>query len=551
VVQAFNDNGSGVRGDLQAVVKAILLDYEARSVAARADATFGKQREPLLRVTAPARALPPPQSYTASYSQSGDRAITIVTPAAHRQNNGDQLFLAFTDGSGQPTPAAGGYSITASATNKLTFNAPGLSSGTFTQLVNATISNMVTMTTVTTNVIFVTLSGHGLSPGNPVYLNFLSSGPYSQTTNTSISNMVTLTMITNTVIAVTLLNHGFNPGDNVYLDFTSGGASNGTYQVINVANNNNFTVLGSESTNRNGNLLATPGGMANGSYQIVSSTNANTFAVLTANSNTPVGTVYMPKLSGAGYTQSGTTINVSIFGNHGMSVGSQVYINFTSGSAADGTYTVVSTPDPTHFTVTSGASANQTQNSLSVYPLAAQPMFRSGTVQVSQNTWNVSYSDSDLTQTPIRSPTVFNFFFPDYMFPGLLASAGLTTPEFQLTSDTTAANQMNFLEAGILSTGNTNGLTSFRNNGIIVMDIGPWMTPAMTSNAGIPGVVDSLSSILMGGALTTGARTDIINYVANTINFPYSNPPTYNQMRDRVRAVVHLLLMSPDYTVQQ
>ena len=31
VVSAFNNNGSGVRGDMLAVVKAILLDYEARS----------------------------------------------------------------------------------------------------------------------------------------------------------------------------------------------------------------------------------------------------------------------------------------------------------------------------------------------------------------------------------------------------------------------------------------------------------------------------------------------------------------------------------------
>src|ERR1035441_5746272 len=56
VVQAFNDNGSGVRGDMQAVIQAILLDYEARSPVALVATNFGKQREPLLRVTAAARA---------------------------------------------------------------------------------------------------------------------------------------------------------------------------------------------------------------------------------------------------------------------------------------------------------------------------------------------------------------------------------------------------------------------------------------------------------------------------------------------------------------
>jgi uncharacterized protein (DUF1800 family) len=48
VTQRFNDNGRGARGDLAAVVSAILLDPEARSTST---ATSGKLKEPLLRVT--------------------------------------------------------------------------------------------------------------------------------------------------------------------------------------------------------------------------------------------------------------------------------------------------------------------------------------------------------------------------------------------------------------------------------------------------------------------------------------------------------------------
>lgn len=48
VARVFNDNGSGVRGDLQAVVRAILLDPEARFSHPPSD-HFGKLREPLLR----------------------------------------------------------------------------------------------------------------------------------------------------------------------------------------------------------------------------------------------------------------------------------------------------------------------------------------------------------------------------------------------------------------------------------------------------------------------------------------------------------------------
>lgn len=56
VAMVFNDNGSGVRGDLKSVIKAILLDTEARSDAALADTTFGKLREPVLRFLGWARA---------------------------------------------------------------------------------------------------------------------------------------------------------------------------------------------------------------------------------------------------------------------------------------------------------------------------------------------------------------------------------------------------------------------------------------------------------------------------------------------------------------
>jgi uncharacterized protein (DUF1800 family) len=51
VAAVFANNGSGVRGDLFAVVKAILLDDEARNPDAQRDPKHGKLQEPLLRLT--------------------------------------------------------------------------------------------------------------------------------------------------------------------------------------------------------------------------------------------------------------------------------------------------------------------------------------------------------------------------------------------------------------------------------------------------------------------------------------------------------------------
>ncbi|MBA3506277.1 MAG: DUF1800 family protein [Betaproteobacteria bacterium] len=56
VAGVFNNNGAGVRGDLQAVVRAILLDPEARG-GPKGDPKFGSLREPVLMLTGMIRAI--------------------------------------------------------------------------------------------------------------------------------------------------------------------------------------------------------------------------------------------------------------------------------------------------------------------------------------------------------------------------------------------------------------------------------------------------------------------------------------------------------------
>jgi hypothetical protein len=471
VVQAFNDNGSGVRGDLQEVIKAILLDYEARSPVALGSASFGKQREPLLRVTAVARAFPPPSPLGGTYNEPLNQVITVSATGAHRLNNNDTVLLSFTDTSGKPAPPSQGYSVTVTSPTTFTITAPGMLSGAYSQATNVTISNAFTGSFVTTNVIFLAVSGHGASVGQPVYLQFPT------------------------------------------------------------------------------------GGAASGLYQVVSSTNANSFAVLTADTLSVTGACVLPKLTGGGFAvTTKTNLTFSTAMEHGLNPGDNVYINFTAaGSPADGQYQVMTVPDAMHFTTLVPSVNNQTQNSATVFPLLAPLIPRSGNVVISWGTYVLNATDTgstySLAQTPLNSPTVFNFFFPDYKFPGALAAAGLTTPEFQLTSDTTAAFQMNFLSGGVLqNTGNTNGISSFSSGGgAIVIDLGPWMTPANTSNAGLPGLVDALNSLLCGGQLSASAKTQIVGY-ASTLGY---TTPTYTQMRDRVRAVVHLISSSPDFTIQK
>ena len=67
----------------------------------------------------------------------------------------------------------------------------------------------------------------------------------------------------------------------------------------------------------------------------------------------------------------------------------------------------------------------------------------------------------------------------------------------------------------------------------------------------IPALVDSLNALLTAGNLTSATKTHIVNYVANTTNYPLSSPPTAAQIRNRVRAIVHLIVTSAEYAIQR
>lgn len=72
VAAVFANNGAGVRGDMRAVVRAVLLDPEARNLGDASSATFGKLREPVIRLATWIRAF-------GATSQSGNWLITSTS----------------------------------------------------------------------------------------------------------------------------------------------------------------------------------------------------------------------------------------------------------------------------------------------------------------------------------------------------------------------------------------------------------------------------------------------------------------------------------------
>ena len=61
------------------------------------------------------------------------------------------------------------------------------------------------------------------------------------------------------------------------------------------------------------------------------------------------------------YSQSGTTVTITI-SNHGLAIGDVVTIDYTSGSATDGDFVIVTQPTVNTFTVTAASSATNSGN---------------------------------------------------------------------------------------------------------------------------------------------------------------------------------------------
>ena len=492
VVSKFNDNGSGVRGDMRAVVKAILLDYEARSLVAKGQQGYGKQREPVVRVTNFARAFRPVASFSGVYKQDGGVITVDTTPYAHRLTGSPNVELAFSS-TATPTPAltsdSGNYAL----------------SGTF--------PPTTTQFSVRTRDIY--------------------RGTWSQTGNT---------------ITVTAT-HPFVAGNQAFIRWRTGATA----------------------------------GLVNGLYPVATATGTTSFTVTSPDTATVTAQACDVAFVRGNYSVSGSVMSLTFTTNLGLAYGEKVYLTFTPVTgqttlpvtgAPSGFYTLgaplASTSplaDPRRYTATPDVGTLSTSSLSGLMIGAAQnPILDRGSLvsgtdiaTSGYSDWGVGNSDTNLAQTPMRSPTVFNFFLPDYQFPGTLQNNGLITPEFELSSETNVTRQANFLYGGIYGSHVSTGLTSFGTQDIM-MDYGPWiglrptLTTYWTDTVNLRDLIREMSKLLMASSMSQTMEDAIYNYVSNTTTNYITYPTTgasETQRRDRLRAVLQFIATSSEYTIQK
>ncbi|HYF44063.1 MAG TPA: DUF1800 domain-containing protein [Ramlibacter sp.] len=139
---------------------------------------------------------------------------------------------------------------------------------------------------------------------------------------------------------------------------------------------------------------------------------------------------------------------------------------------------------------------------------------------------------TQLGQSPLRSPSVFNFFRPGYVPPSTaLAATQAVAPEFQIVNESSVGGYLNFMQNTV-----RNGVGS---------DLQPAYTTELVLAADPAALVGRLSLLLCAGQLGGSNAGLIINAIGGM--------PTNTDAarRNRVAAAVLMVMASPEYLVQK
>jgi uncharacterized protein (DUF1800 family) len=144
---------------------------------------------------------------------------------------------------------------------------------------------------------------------------------------------------------------------------------------------------------------------------------------------------------------------------------------------------------------------------------------------------NTSDAATRLGQSPLRSPSVFNFFRPGYVPPNsAIAAASMVAPEFQITHESSVVGYLNFMQATIAS-----------GRGDVRADYTPLLPLAGDAAA----LVAEADLLLAAGQLDAATRQAITTAVQ-------AMPAASDANRlARIHATLLLVMASPEFLVIQ
>ncbi|WP_310384687.1 DUF1800 domain-containing protein [Roseateles sp.] len=170
--------------------------------------------------------------------------------------------------------------------------------------------------------------------------------------------------------------------------------------------------------------------------------------------------------------------------------------------------------------------------------------------------WLIGSTDdpgSQLGQSPLRSPSVFNFYRPGFVAPGSESGAAkLTMPELQLVQETSVAGYANYIKGGVAGGFGQRGLDwkAARN------DVQFELTALVALAAKPTELVEQVSKQLLGSRSNAALKAELVAAVESVkldaLKADASNKKSVDdQSLNRAKLGVYLALVSPEYLVQK
>ena len=160
-----------------------------------------------------------------------------------------------------------------------------------------------------------------------------------------------------------------------------------------------------------------------------------------------------------------------------------------------------------------------------------------------------------IEQIPLNSPSVFNFFKPDYIPDGDLKAANKYAPEFQLLNSQTLTGYVNALNRWLIDD-SPSELWSLFSNETYKSDQNPRFDLAMDStlakNENISQLLDKYNLILAHGAIPKANIETIRRAVVSMpYTYDYYGKPNQDDIYRRIRMAIFLIMSSPDYLINR
>ena len=145
-------------------------------------------------------------------------------------------------------------------------------------------------------------------------------------------------------------------------------------------------------------------------------------------------------------------------------------------------------------------------------------------------------------QNTLQSPTVFNFYTPDYAQPGVFSDSNLVSPEFQIANESiiylTINTFYNLTKGAYIGMSGPPTDRPLIDLSSLVSTLGAVSTPTSESAA-----VDLINTRMLYGSMSSSMHSKLVSMIHTGMNGA--------SVQERAWSLVYITMLSPEFATQR